>query len=596
MKLTSKTIIFIAAFGFTAICMSEPMIGRISVTSADEIDYLENMGIHIYHTEIEGVVDLLLDEMDIRKLRNLGYEPRDLTPLTNYPMVDLDPEYHTYEEFTAELQTLPSQYPNICKLDSIGRATQFPRTIWCLKLSDNVAEEEDELALYYIGTHHACEPLGGETILYMINHFLENYGTDPQITFWMNNYEIFCIPFINPDGHYAVTSGINEFWRKNARDINNNGIYYEFEGGTWWTDDHEGIDLNRNYNWHWDNGGSTNPWSYSYRGEAPFSENETSSIEVLARAQRFVCGMSFHSYGEVVLYPWSYNGQPAPDQDVLDVMANNLAQRFIRDNGSSYSYDTNSGLEGKCKNWFYGFAGAISFCIEVNPYPIFLPPGSQLQERTERYYNGAIYLLERMSGPGITGHVTDANTGSSLPARVEIQGRISPQVRSRYAEPAYGRYARMLNNGTYTVLSRMPGYQVARIEGIQVTDTLTVLDIELTPLTGQDEMDYVSDFSTDSESIIPNTIILFSPHPNPFNAFTAISYQLLAISYVNLTIYDIAGREVTRLVDGMKPAGSHQVIFDAEGLTSGVYFARLTTLPGAGTRQHEMVRKMLLVK
>ena len=83
---------------------------------------------------------------------------------------------------------------------------------------------------------------------------------------------------------------------------------------------------------------------------------------------------------------------------------------------------------------------------------------------------------------------------------------------------------------------------------------------------------------------------LYQPYPNPFNASTAISYQLLAVRNVNLTIYDIAGREVAILVDGMKPAGAHQVVFDADGLTSGVYFARLT----AG--EFRQTRKILLVK
>ncbi|MBC8491868.1 MAG: hypothetical protein H8D42_04845 [Candidatus Marinimicrobia bacterium] len=53
-------------------------------------------------------------------------------------------------------------------------------------------------------------------------------------------------------------------------------------------------------------------------------------------------------------------------------------------------------------------------------------------------------------------------------------------------------------------------------------------------------------------------------YPNPFNPSTAISYQLSAFSHVNLAVYDITGREVAKLVDGFKPAGSYQVIFDAK--------------------------------
>ena len=89
---------------------------------------------------------------------------------------------------------------------------------------------------------------------------------------------------------------------------------------------------------------------------------------------------------------------------------------------------------------------------------------------------------------------------------------------------------------------------------------------------------------------VPNRFGLYPAHPNPFNASTAISYQLLAVSNVNLTVFDITGREVATLVDGIKPAGSHQVVFDAKDLTSGVYFARLE----AG--EFRQTRKMLLIK
>lgn len=78
--------------------------------------------------------------------------------------------------------------------------------------------------------------------------------------------------------------------------------------------------------------------------------------------------------------------------------------------------------------------------------------------------------------------------------------------------------------------------------------------------------------------------------PNPFNPSTNISFQLQTTGKVNLTIFDITGREVAMLVDGMKPTGSHQVTFDASTLSSGIYFARLT----AG--EFRAVQKMLLVK
>jgi len=74
----------------------------------------------------------------------------------------------------------------------------------------------------------------------------------------------------------------------------------------------------------------------------------------------------------------------------------------------------------------------------------------------------------------------------------------------------------------------------------------------------------------------PSSFILHPCSPNPFNASTAISYQLQADSYVELVVYDVMGREVGRLMDGWQSAGTHQATFDAAKLPSGIYFARLS--------------------
>ncbi len=79
-------------------------------------------------------------------------------------------------------------------------------------------------------------------------------------------------------------------------------------------------------------------------------------------------------------------------------------------------------------------------------------------------------------------------------------------------------------------------------------------------------------------------------YPNPFNPSTAISYKLSAVGHVTLRIYDILGREVATLVNGIQSAGMHTTQFNGERLASGVYFYRLTA-PGVN-----QVRKMLLTK
>ena len=74
---------------------------------------------------------------------------------------------------------------------------------------------------------------------------------------------------------------------------------------------------------------------------------------------------------------------------------------------------------------------------------------------------------------------------------------------------------------------------------------------------------------------IPNKVELYQNYPNPFNPVTVISYQLPVNSAVSLKVFDLLGREVAVLVDGRMSAGTHEVSFDARGLSSGMYFYRL---------------------
>ena len=88
----------------------------------------------------------------------------------------------------------------------------------------------------------------------------------------------------------------------------------------------------------------------------------------------------------------------------------------------------------------------------------------------------------------------------------------------------------------------------------------------------------------------PAEFVLHPAHPNPFNAETIISFELRVSSCVKFVIYDIEGREAARLVDDWRPAGTYEVAFDATGLPSGVYFARLQANGSTQTQ------KILLLK
>jgi hypothetical protein len=96
-------------------------------------------------------------------------------------------------------------------------------------------------------------------------------------------------------------------------------------------------------------------------------------------------------------------------------------------------------------------------------------------------------------------------------------------------------------------------------------------------------------------SAIPDRFALNQNYPNPFNPATVIRYDLPIDAHVRLEVFNIFGQSVARLVDGRKPAGYYEVVFDAAQIASGMYFYRLSTT-GADGKPLVMMKRMLLMK
>ncbi|MEE1507547.1 MAG: T9SS type A sorting domain-containing protein, partial [Candidatus Neomarinimicrobiota bacterium] len=103
------------------------------------------------------------------------------------------------------------------------------------------------------------------------------------------------------------------------------------------------------------------------------------------------------------------------------------------------------------------------------------------------------------------------------------------------------------------------------------------------------------DMSTDSVGVeetvaMADAFQLYQNYPNPFNPLTTISFNLSEDADVQLSVYDVLGREVAELVSGRVVSGFHEVVWDASEVASGVYIYKLTT-------QHSLLtKKMILIK
>ena len=89
---------------------------------------------------------------------------------------------------------------------------------------------------------------------------------------------------------------------------------------------------------------------------------------------------------------------------------------------------------------------------------------------------------------------------------------------------------------------------------------------------------------------IPNKYSLKQNYPNPFNPTTKISFDLPKQDFVTLKVYDVLGKEVAKLVNEQRNAGSYIIDFNASHLSSGVYFYRIES------GEFMQVKKMLLIK
>ncbi len=89
---------------------------------------------------------------------------------------------------------------------------------------------------------------------------------------------------------------------------------------------------------------------------------------------------------------------------------------------------------------------------------------------------------------------------------------------------------------------------------------------------------------------LPSSFYLYQNYPNPFNPATNIRFDLAKSGHVKLVVYDITGKEVARLADGVYNAGKYEADFNASNFSSGVYFYKIETPDFVG------IKKMILIK
>ena len=346
---------------------------------------------------------------EIQRIRALGFRadldapaPSDSSgDAGTFDFPPADSAYHNYAEMTAQINSVAAAFPSIARISSIGTSYEG-RDMPVIKISDNVATDENEPEILFNAHQHAREHLTVEMALYLLNLFTSNYGSDVRITNIVNTREIWIVPDMNPDGgEYDIATGSYRSWRKNRQP--NSGS------------SNVGTDLNRNWGYQWGccGGSSSSTSSETYRGPSAFSSTETQRLRdfVLSRrvggVQQIKTNIDFHTYSELVLWPYGYTtadtgpGLTADQQQAFATIGRQLAAT------NGYTPEQSSDLyiaDGTSIDWMWGNQGIWAYTFEMYPPSSgagggFYPPDEVITAQTTRNREAVLILSELSDCP-----------------------------------------------------------------------------------------------------------------------------------------------------------------------------------------------------
>tara|TARA_B100000029_G_scaffold508008_1_gene593897 strand:+ start:1826 stop:4138 length:2313 start_codon:yes stop_codon:yes gene_type:complete len=408
---------------------------KINYSDLNNLNALSDLGLDVDHSyKTDTFIQFAINEYDLAKIisNNIPYIVihEDLESFyanrldQNYFERDFElgsmGGYYTFEEIEENLDELSNLYPNIITQKiSIG-TTLEGRNIWAVKISDNPNVEENEPEALYTGLHHAREPMSYMNLFYFMHWLGENYNSDDIATHIVNNRQLWFVPAVNPDGlvyNESIAPGGGGMQRKNARETCN---------GT-----PDGIDLNRNYSYMWgyDNDGSSGDGcNETYRGTSPFSEPETSVIRDFVEEHDFSIAFNYHSYGNLLIYPFGYeeeNQAPQEDLDIFVEFGEDMTQfnNYALGSGPDLLYTVN----GEACDWMYGVHDVFAYTPEIgNNGDGFWPATNRIVPLAEEnlypnqllaLYAGARYDLD------IIVENTEFDIGESYPLYISIINR-----------------------------------------------------------------------------------------------------------------------------------------------------------------------------
>ncbi|PIQ26023.1 hypothetical protein COW36_02550 [bacterium (Candidatus Blackallbacteria) CG17_big_fil_post_rev_8_21_14_2_50_48_46] len=278
--------------------------------------------------------------------------------------------YMTYAQMVEKLKAYAAQYPNLVTIEDVGdtwlktqgKAPQHD--IWSISVTNKQNRAPKPTLMLTAGVH-SRELAPVEIVMKLVDELLSKYGKDPQVTQLVDTRELLVLPMVNVDGRVSVEQG-NSWQRKNL-----NG---------------SGIDINRNFDSHWNyeglnvpsswKYGLTNPNTETYSGPRAASEPETQAVQNMYTRKKITASVDIHAYGEMFFWPLGYSDKPIPEVNLYKNMYNATFSKIGYSGGTSLSllYPTTGTTDD------YGYVKHHAFSMGMEVGQSFRPSYSDVEQ------------------------------------------------------------------------------------------------------------------------------------------------------------------------------------------------------------------------
>lgn len=391
--------------------------------------------------------ELLRPSLDPTRVINMATTVDQMSDWDRYP---------TYEVYVQMMQNWATNYPNLCKLDTIGNSIQG-RQLLAVKISDNAAQSEAEPQLLYTSTMHGDETTGMILLMRLIDYLLVNYGTNERVNNIVDNMELYISPNTNPDGTYHSGN-------------------HTVVGATRYNS--AGVDLNRNF---------PDPRV----GTPAVLQTETTHMMRYAQEHNFILAANLHGGVELVNFPWdtwTSSQNKHADHNWFSQICRTYATLAQQNSPSGYMTGQNNGIThggdwyivpGGRQDYMNYFHNCREITIEVSNTKLL---STDMLTAHWNYNHESLLTHIETVGYGIHGIVT-STTKQPLDAKITVIGHDKDNSHV-VTNPLHGNFYRMLMPGTYNLKIESYGYLTQEISNIQVVENgLVEMVIEMVPAT-----------------------------------------------------------------------------------------------------------------